>query len=59
MKARENAAIGASVPRFVKRVAKTKRVIFVGTSLYRKKYDNDEPMRLLLLQQRGISSANG
>ena len=40
----ENARIGASVPRFVERVAKTDRVIVVGTPLYRKKYDNNEPM---------------
>jgi len=41
----ENARIGASVPRFVERVAKSDRVIVVGTPLYRKKYDNKEPMR--------------
>ncbi|OPX76428.1 MAG: WD domain, G-beta repeat [Methanosaeta sp. PtaB.Bin018] len=41
----ENARIGASVPRFVERVGKTDRVIVVGTPLYRKKYDNNEPMR--------------
>ena len=41
----ENARIGASVPRFVERVEKADRVIVVGTPLYRKKYDNDEPMR--------------
>jgi hypothetical protein len=41
----ENSRIGASVPRFVERVAKSDRVIVVGTSLYRKKYENKEPMR--------------
>ena len=41
----ENARIGASVPRFVERVEKADRVIVVGTPLYRKKYDNNEPMR--------------
>ncbi len=41
----ENARIGASVPRFVERVGKTDRVIVVGTPLYRKKYDNNQPMR--------------
>jgi hypothetical protein len=40
----ENARIGASVPRFVERVAESDRVIVVGTPLYRKKYDNREPM---------------
>jgi hypothetical protein len=41
----ENARIGASVPRFVERVDSSDRVIVVGTPLYRKKYDNKEPMR--------------
>lgn len=41
----ENSRIGASVPRFVERVDKVDQVIVVGTSLYRKKYENDEPMR--------------
>ncbi|MDQ1272333.1 MAG: hypothetical protein QG591_963 [Planctomycetota bacterium] len=40
----ENARIGASVPRFVERVGKTDRVLVVGTPLYRKKYDNNEPI---------------
>ena len=40
----ENARIGASVPRFVERVAQTSRVIVVGTPGWRRKYDNNEPM---------------
>jgi GTPase SAR1 family protein len=40
----ENAKIGASIPRFVERVAKCDRVLVVGTPLYREKYDNDSPM---------------
>ena len=40
----ENAKIGASIPRFVERVATCDRVVVVGTPLYRHKYDNDEPM---------------
>ncbi len=49
----ENARIGASVPRFVERVGKTDRVIVVGTSLYRKKYDNNEPMRSFVVAAEG------
>jgi WD40 repeat protein/GTPase SAR1 family protein len=40
----ENRRIGASVPRFVERLAKCDRVIVVGTPAYRTKYDNREPM---------------
>ncbi len=36
----DNAAIGASVPRFVSRIEKSDRVIVVGTPLYRQKYEN-------------------
>lgn len=49
----ENARIGASVPRFVERVEKADRVIVVGTSLYRKKYDNNEPMRSFVVAAEG------
>ena len=49
----ENARIGASVPRFVERVGKTDRVIVVGTSLYRKKYENNEPMRGFVVAAEG------
>jgi small GTP-binding protein len=49
----ENARIGASVPRFVERVGKSGRVIVVGTPLYRKKYDNDEPMRAFVVAAEG------
>ena len=33
------------MPRFVERAGRTDRVVVVGTQLYRKKYDNNEPMR--------------
>jgi small GTP-binding protein len=49
----ENARIGASVPRFVERVAKSDCVIVVGTPLYRKKYDNGEPMRGFVVAAEG------
>ena len=35
-----NARLGASVPRFVSRIAECDRVIVVGTPLYREKYEN-------------------
>lgn len=40
----ENARLGMSVPRFVERAQKADSVIVIGTPLYRRKYDNDEPM---------------
>ena len=49
----ENARIGASVPRFVERAGKTDRVIVVGTPLYRKKYENKEPMRSSVVAAEG------
>jgi hypothetical protein len=49
----ENARIGASVPRFVERVGKVDRVIVVGTPLYRRKYDNSEPMRGFVIAAEG------
>jgi small GTP-binding protein len=49
----ENARIGASVPRFVERVGKADRVIVVGTPSYRKKYDNNEPMRSFVVAAEG------
>ena len=49
----ENARIGASVPRFVERAGKTDRVVVVGTPLYRKKYDNNEPMRSYVAAAEG------
>jgi small GTP-binding protein len=36
--------IGSSVPRFVDRVGQAGYVIVIGTPLYRRKYDNQEPM---------------
>ncbi len=41
----ENTRIGASVARFVERIEQCDRVAVVGTPLYRRKYDNAEPMR--------------
>jgi small GTP-binding protein len=49
----ENARIGASVPRFVERALKSDRVIVVGTPLYQKKYDNNEPMRSFVVAAEG------
>ena len=49
----ENARIGASVPRFVERVAKSDYVIVVGTPLYRKEHDNAEPMRGFVVAAEG------
>ncbi|MFI7602081.1 TIR domain-containing protein [Actinoplanes sp. NPDC049681] len=40
----ENARIGASVPRFVERIATADLVIVVGSPLYREKYENREHM---------------
>jgi small GTP-binding protein len=49
----ENARIGANVPRFVEKAGKCDRVIVVGTPLYRKKYENDEPMRGFVVAAEG------
>ncbi|MBR1240084.1 TIR domain-containing protein [Bradyrhizobium sp. AUGA SZCCT0274] len=49
----ENARIGASVPRFVERIGKSNCVIVVGTPLYRKNYDNGEPMRGFVVAAEG------
>ncbi len=49
----ENARIGASVPRFVERVAQCDRVIVVGTPLYRTKYENKDPMRGFVVAAEG------
>ncbi len=48
-----HARIGASVPRFVDRVARSGRIIVVGTPIYRRKYDNAEPMRGFLVAAEG------
>ena len=37
-----NAQIGASVPRFVERIAKSDRIVMVGTPLYLRKYENKD-----------------
>ena len=39
----ENARVGASMSRFVERIEKCDRVVVVGTPLYRKKYENNDP----------------
>ena len=49
----ENARIGASVPRFVERIAAAARVIVVGTPRYRTKYDNGEPMGAFVVAAEG------
>ena len=49
----DNARIGASVPRFVERVAKSDRVIVIGTKLYQMKYENNEPMRSFVVAAEG------
>jgi hypothetical protein len=48
-----NTKIGKSVPRFVDRVATSDRVVVVGTPLYRRKYDNREPMGPFVLAAEG------
>ena len=40
----DNARIGASVSRFVERIAATDRVLVIGTPKYREKYENKRPM---------------
>jgi small GTP-binding protein len=54
----ENARIGASIPRFVERIGKTDLVIVVGTPLYRKKYENNEPMRSFVVAAEGDIISN-
>jgi TIR domain len=49
----ESARIGASVHRFVERIASADRVIVVGTPRYRTKYDNDQPMGAFVLAAEG------
>jgi len=49
----ENARVGASVPRFVERIGKADKVIVIGTPLYRKKYENNEPMRSFVVAAEG------
>jgi hypothetical protein len=48
-----NARIGASVHRFVERIAGAERIIVVGTPLYRAKYDNDQPMGAFVVAAEG------
>ena len=49
----ENARIGASVSRFVERIAGARKVIVVGTPLYRTKYDNNQPMGAFVAAAEG------
>jgi TIR domain len=49
----DNARIGASVPRFVERVVSCDRVILVGTSEYRTKYENKTAMGGFVLAAEG------
>jgi len=49
----DNAGIGASIPRFIERVAKCERVLVIGTPLYRTKYDNNQPMRSFVVAAEG------
>jgi len=49
----ENSRIGASVPRFVERISSCSHVVVVGTTAYRRKYDNQEPMRGFVLAAEG------
>ncbi len=49
----ENARFGASVPRFVERIVGARKVIVVGTPLYRTKYDNDQPMSAFVVAAEG------
>lgn len=48
-----NARIGASVPRFVERIAGAGRVVVVGTPQYRTRYENGEPMRPFVVAAEG------
>jgi hypothetical protein len=49
----ENARIGASVPRFVERVATADTIVVVGTRLYREKYENRLSMGGAVLAAEG------
>jgi hypothetical protein len=49
----ENARIGASLPRFAERIAKCDRIVVVGTPDYKRKYENEEPMRGFVVAAEG------
>ncbi|HKR49512.1 MAG TPA: TIR domain-containing protein [Pseudonocardiaceae bacterium] len=49
----ENERIGASVHRYVERIARAERVVVVGTPLYRTKYDNNEPSDAFVVAAEG------
>lgn len=49
----ENVRIGMSVPRFIERAQRADFVIVIGTPLYRRKYDNNEPMRGFVVAAEG------
>ncbi|MFZ1218362.1 MAG: toll/interleukin-1 receptor domain-containing protein, partial [Chthoniobacterales bacterium] len=50
---KDNYRIGSSVPRFVERIGDTSIVIVVGTTLYRTKYENKEPLRGYVVAAEG------
>jgi len=50
---KDNYRIGASVPRFVEKIGDTSLVIVVGTTLYRTKYENKEPLRGYVVAAEG------
>lgn len=50
--------IGTRVPRFAERAGKCDRVIVVGTPLYRKKYENKEPLRGFVVALEGDMIGN-
>ena len=50
---KDNYRIGSSVPRFVEKLGDTSHVIVVGTTLYRTKYDNNEPLRAYVVAAEG------
>ena len=50
---KDNYRFGSSVPRFVEKLGDVSLVIVVGTTLYRKKYDNNEPLRAYVVAAEG------
>lgn len=49
----DNEKIGSSVPRFVERAVGSDKVILVGTPIYRKKYQNNDPMNNYVVAAEG------
>lgn len=50
---KDNFQVGKSVPRFVERIGDASLVIVVGTTLYRMKYENKEPLRGYVVAAEG------